>query len=171
MNTPLNANPEFLQWLNQDKSAQIQKLADWPMKHVAEKLVQSGHSTPENVDEHILWYKQFMSFKALRPSIRAGMFSDTVDGVWHQHILFTEDYARFGAEIFGSFIHHVPCNIMDMSAPALEEYKTWLSDYQEVYGHLPPGLAKEVTPDIRGPKCNNGGHPHGPDAWKCALQK
>lgn len=169
MATPLKAKPDFLAWLGPEKTAILQKLQDWPMGFVAEKLVMSGHSTPDTVDDHILWYKQFMSFKGLRPNIRCGMFSDTVDGVWHQHILYTEDYARFGAEIFGTFVHHVPCNIMDMSPEALREYGHWVTDYEEVYGHLPKDLADEILGEvsIRGPKCNGGGHPHPPGTYKC----
>ena len=172
MATPLNAKPEYLEWLGPKRALILQRIDDWPMDFVAEKLIESGHSTQKNVNEHILWYKQFMSFKVLRPSVRCGMFSDIVDGVWHQHILFTHDYEKFGNEIFGSFIHHVPCNIMDMSPGALREYKTWLTDYEEAFGELPNDMAEELTGiGTRAPSCTKVDHPnHNPESWKCSTR-
>lgn len=165
--TPLNAKPDYLNWLGEEKSNILSKLDNWEMPFVEEKLIENGHSTKENVMEHILWYKQFMSFKVLRPEIRCGMFSDIIDGVWHQHILFTQDYAKFCNAIFGKFIHHVPCNIMDMSKEALEEYRGWLTDYEEVYGHLPEDLAEELKEQgaTKGPACTN--HTHTTPKYKC----
>ena len=86
---PLNVNKDYLAWLNDEKINVLQKLNDWNLQFVAEKLIESAHSTESNVEEHILWYKQFMSFNGLKPGISCGMFSDIIDGVWHQQILFT----------------------------------------------------------------------------------
>lgn len=167
MFTPLNAKQEYLDWLGVEKTGILQKLHEWPMEAVEEKLIAIGHSNKENIKDHILWYKQFMSFKGLRPSVRHGMFSDIIDGVWHMHILYTQDYERFSKEVFGFFIHHIPCNIMDMSQEAMQEYGVWITDYEEAYGHLPKDLAGELT-DIsssKGPKCTN--HPHTGGGYKC----
>lgn len=59
---------------------------------------------------------------------------------------------------------------MDLSPQAMKEYGTWLTDYEEVYGHLPKDLAAELTADaiVKGAKCNGGGHPHPPGTYKCA---
>jgi hypothetical protein len=171
MKTVLNAKPGYLSWLGQDKLEILKKIEDWPMGFVAEKLVLSGHSNKENVGSHVLWYKQFMSFKGLRPGVRAGMFSDIIDGVWHQHILFTEDYARFGNDIFGFFIHHVPCNVMDLSDEALTEYGTWLTDYEEVYGHLPEDLAKELGDGLKIESTACTSHDHGSGKYKCGVPR
>ncbi len=51
---------------------------------------------------------------------------------------------KFSDALLGKFIHHIPCNIMDMSPEALDEYGIWISDYEQVYGHLPEDLAEEL---------------------------
>ncbi|MCU8518822.1 hypothetical protein M2F94_20585 [Vibrio vulnificus] len=165
-NTPLNAEVGYLDWLGKDKVRLLETLDSWDMNPVEQKLIQSGHSTASNVKNHILWYKQFMSFKVIRPNIPCGMFSDIINGVWHQHILFTEDYAKFSDALLGKFIHHIPCNIMDMSPEALDEYGIWISDYEQVYGHLPEDLAEELKNNPKGDKCNN--HVHADEnTYKC----
>lgn len=168
---PLNASPEFWDWLPSNRKELIGQLANWPMGPVREKLIASGHSTDENVNNHILWYKQFMSFQIVRAGVRCGMYSDVVDGVWHQHILFTKDYQSFCSSLFGHFIHHDPCNIMDLSSSALDEYGIWLTDYEAAYGHMPPDLADELKVAIRakGPKCINHPHPD-PTTYKCGSR-
>lgn len=165
--TPLGAKREYLTFLGPEKTAILEKLDAWPMRPVAEKLVESGALLVGEVDEYILYYKRFMGFKGITPRVRCGMFSDKVDAVWHQHILFTQDYAEFCQEIFGRFIHHVPCNIMDLSDEAMVEYGVWLTDYEEVYGPWPPDLAREVAAAVgaRGPACTN--HEHSDGRYKC----
>lgn len=165
---PMGAKAEYIQWIGEEKAQLLEKLDKWPLSFVEEKLIENGHSTPENVKDHILWYKQFMSFKILRPEVRCGMFSDIVDEVWHWHILFTQDYAKFGEELFGGFIHHIPCNIMDLSIEAQKEYQEWLTDYEEIYGHLPEDLAQELKEQesTKSPACTNHSHAN-PNLWKC----
>ncbi|OXM15240.1 hypothetical protein [Paenibacillus herberti] len=36
------------------------------------------------------------------------MFSDAVDGVWHEMIMYTRDYERFGRDFLGETLHHTP---------------------------------------------------------------
>ncbi|SDT26514.1 hypothetical protein SAMN05444162_3605 [Paenibacillaceae bacterium GAS479] len=36
------------------------------------------------------------------------MFSDEVDGVWHEMIMYTREYERFGKELLGGTLHHAP---------------------------------------------------------------
>ncbi|MCM3748016.1 hypothetical protein M3223_11700 [Paenibacillus pasadenensis] len=36
------------------------------------------------------------------------MFSDAVDGVWHEMIMYTRDYERFGRDFLGETLHHAP---------------------------------------------------------------
>lgn len=36
------------------------------------------------------------------------MFSDEVDEIWHEMIMFTKEYESFSKKFFGSFLHHSP---------------------------------------------------------------
>ncbi|UII54286.1 hypothetical protein LS684_11350 [Cytobacillus spongiae] len=36
------------------------------------------------------------------------MFSDKVDEVWHEMLMFTRDYEQFSIKFYGSFLHHTP---------------------------------------------------------------
>ncbi|WP_339197576.1 hypothetical protein [Aeribacillus sp. FSL k6-2211] len=36
------------------------------------------------------------------------MFSDEVDEIWHEMIMFTKEYENFSKKFFGSFLHHSP---------------------------------------------------------------
>ena len=145
---PLNINEAFRKSLDEDKASALVKLNNWPMGKVAEKLISTGCSKTETVDEHILSYKQFMFFHCLYPKTRCGMYSESADEVWHQHILFTQDYEHFCHEIFGRFIHHTPCNVMDPSSAALDEYSTWAMKFKNVFKGVP--ILPRIPPYCQG---------------------
>jgi hypothetical protein len=80
-----------------------------------------------------------------------------IDDMWHEFILFTEDYTAFCERFFGRYIHHLP-NIFDnMPMPRDEEsaeiarllpyifdhlgeatMRTWFAPYLIGGGELPP---------------------------------
>lgn len=145
---PISIHASVLKDLELEKVAVLTKLDNWPMNIIAEKLISTGHSTLANVDKHILSYKQFMFFQCLHPDLRCGMYSDEVDAVWHQHILFTRDYERFGKEIFGRFIHHTPCNAMDTSPEAMREYEAWILEFEGIFEGIP--IRPRIPPFCQG---------------------
>ena len=52
-------------------------------------------------------YLVFMWLRKLNPTERITP-SKRVDEAWHQHILFTREYAQFCRYHFGEFLHHAP---------------------------------------------------------------
>src|SRR5437763_922512 len=56
-----------------------------------------------------------------------GMWSDIVDHVWHQHVLFTREYSRFCNRFLGSYLHHDPLST------AFEGEFSSAQDFQAVY--------------------------------------
>ena len=52
-------------------------------------------------------YRRFMALETLAPKTVLGM-RGPVDEFWHEHILFTRDYAGFCDAAAGKFIHHEP---------------------------------------------------------------
>lgn len=55
---------------------------------------------------------------------------DPLDKMWHEFILFTQEYHDFCREFFGSYLHHVPCSEKEFRAfqQRKEERK---SDFEE----------------------------------------
>lgn len=68
---------------------------------------QEGSFTEENWDKAELEYRRFLQLKYLYPKAQL-VPSETVDKVWHQHILDTKSYREDCNRIFGSFIDHYP---------------------------------------------------------------
>jgi hypothetical protein len=62
------------------------------------------------------------------------MFSPSVDGLWHEFILFTRQYSVFCSKYVGTFLHHAP------AVPSLPEQKSdfpFFEVYEEAFGPLP----------------------------------
>jgi hypothetical protein len=55
-------------------------------------------------------YKRFLALTIAYPGVNIPI-GDKVDTLWHTHIIFTEDYAKFG-DYMGGFLHHRP-SILD----------------------------------------------------------
>jgi hypothetical protein len=59
-----------------------------------------------------------------------------IDDMWHEFILFTEDYQEFCTRYFGTFIHHLP-NIFDNAPMSREEEQLEISRLLPyIYDHL-----------------------------------
>jgi len=72
-----------------------------------------------------------------------GMYSSDVDNLWHSFILFTKEYARFGREAVGYFLHHVP-KIEGEPQPSREkkreELRYFIEQYEKTFGEPPHGI-------------------------------
>lgn len=72
-----------------------------------------------------------------------GMYSSDVDNLWHSFILFTKEYAHFGRESVGYFLHHVP---KIEGQPELsrekkrEELRYFIEQYEKTFGEPPHGI-------------------------------
>lgn len=64
------------------------------------------------------------------------MCSREVDEVWHNHILFTEEYRDFCQSTYGGFMHHKPATPRDPMDP--EAVYRFHTAYASVFGPLHP---------------------------------
>lgn len=68
------------------------------------------------------------------------MLSDTVDTVWHAHLLFTQHYAAESNAFFGEFLHHSPYTTTESKATALRfregvaQFSDFVGAYEETFG-------------------------------------
>ena len=61
----------------------------------------------EAIEALVVEYARFLFLHLLYPHVRISP-SKAVDHVWHEHILFTREYALMCAESFRGFFHHAP---------------------------------------------------------------
>ncbi|WP_203364503.1 hypothetical protein [Bacillus sp. REN10] len=53
------------------------------------------------------------------------MFSEEVDEVWHEMLMFTKEYEAFSHKFYGSFLHHTP-NIETVPIPNERAFFDWM---------------------------------------------
>lgn len=59
-----------------------------------------------------------------------------IDNMWHNFILYTNDYTQFCLKYFGEYLHHVP-DVAETMSQTRDEFATDLEKYLSyVYDHL-----------------------------------
>lgn len=66
------------------------------------------------------------------------MFSDEVDDLWHEMLMFTKSYADFCAELMGSTVHHEPA-ITRRETPGARAWFDWV--YCQLFEFTPYSAA------------------------------
>lgn len=66
------------------------------------------------------------------------MYSCRIDAVWHQFMLFTQDYQRFCDVHLGHFAHHEPERPGAEQSPAATSREAFLQLYQQHFGEPSP---------------------------------
>src|SRR5262245_21222374 len=114
---PLGGRPEYLRKLSDERVAILEKLEAWPLEILRTKLLENPQFRDKSeLERYFLFYKQFMFFKGSKRDRVCGLHSPRVDAVWHQHVLYTEEYSRFCQYVFGHFVHHTPCDVLNLSS-------------------------------------------------------
>lgn len=128
--------------------------------YLEERLVRERRvSTHEEVARLLDEVKKYLVLARLNPTRGLPMLSRRVDEVWHQFVLFSEEYTRFCHRFFGRFVHHVPgeapprIDANDAAAPKLEEMTRdeFGVAYRRIFGEISDLWRDElsVTPDTR----------------------
>ncbi|WP_159885498.1 glycine-rich domain-containing protein [Paenibacillus puerhi] len=70
--------------------------------------VKTAHPSMGNAEFHwkFLELKRYLLMTAVLREVP--MFSEEVDDIWHEMLMFTREYTRFGENFVGSTIHHAP---------------------------------------------------------------
>lgn len=142
----LGVKSEYLDELDAPDRHILAQLSEWPIFQLLEfKLNQVGlFEGPYDMWNHCLIYKRFMFFKGrstgkgYKPENIKAMYSPKVDTVWHTHLLYTKEYKEFCNNIFGHFVHHTPCDQLDLAFE--EEMREWLDEYRNAFGEVPKDL-------------------------------
>jgi hypothetical protein len=103
------------------------------------------------VDEAVAEYKRWWILKRIKGvDYFIPMLSDTVDTVWHAHILHTELYQQESIMLFGEFLHHEPILTPDPHATeknlehAIERFPVFSQLYLDTFGEPLGGIWEDA---------------------------
>ena len=74
--------------------------------NIYNRMVQETKYSPETILELMFEQKRFLLMASILKKVP--MFSKAVDEVWHQQLMFTNQYKHFTEKFAGQFIHHAP---------------------------------------------------------------
>ena len=116
---------------------------------VREKKVRSAEEVAKLLDE----VKKYIVLSRLMRDHSVPMLSRRIDEIWHQFILFSEEYKQFCLRFCGRFVHHNPGRATDEDGePRPELTRDELERaYESVFGPISPLWRDElsVTPGTR----------------------
>lgn len=127
-------------------SASFSGLWSWNLERVTER---SRSRMGWSVDFAALVereYRRFMALGVIATGKTLGM-RGPVDELWHEHILFTRDYASFCNSIAGKFIHHEPAE--DGAPKGVSSYQLTLLLLEQHFGTAP----REIWPAVGNASC------------------
>jgi hypothetical protein len=124
-------NPDlYLKIIEHDFDADHQ--VDINKSFEAKLLINNFGWDPLYMARTILEYKRFIYLVIQHGKVAP---SDAVDQVWHQHILYTSDYAEFCRKYAWRFLHHNPDRTDGASQ---DSFNTTRALYQIEFGEDPP---------------------------------
>nr|CAI43946.1 hypothetical protein [Sorangium cellulosum] len=118
-------------------------------KLVKERMVASREEGARLFDE----VKKYLFLVEADAETQIPMFSRRLDEIWHQFILFTEEYEAFGQRFFGALVHHAantaPRAKLD-TRPVLG-FEPFRARYEALFGPISDAWRDElaVTADTR----------------------
>ncbi|ANU10233.1 hypothetical protein BBH88_07925 [Planococcus antarcticus DSM 14505] len=74
--------------------------------HIYNRMVKETEYSQETILELMFEQKRFLLMASILKKVP--MFSKAIDEVWHQQLMFTNDYQNFTQKFAGQFIHHAP---------------------------------------------------------------
>ena len=83
--------------------------------------------------------KRYLVLCDATPDTSFGMHSAMVDAAWHTFVLFTTEYAHFGMQYFGRYLHHAP--VVDGPDPAptkVGSFEHFRQRYEELFAQPLP---------------------------------
>ncbi|HET7580075.1 MAG TPA: hypothetical protein VFK33_12415 [Bacillales bacterium] len=130
-------------------------LDDRYMESVKQRVLTNGSIRENEYDWYLLEMKRFFLMTAVLNYVP--MYSDKLDDIWHEMIMFTREYETFCENFLGEMIHHEP-NIQREADPEQRAWFEWCysrlfdlnRETEAVYGeffHHP--LSKDRIADFR----------------------
>ncbi|MHB8710100.1 MAG: glycine-rich domain-containing protein [Minisyncoccota bacterium] len=83
------------------------RLLEWDISTIKLYAIQKGLYTAEEIDAVEIEYKKYLALCVGYPKA-AFPTPLKLDDLWHQHILFTQDYHAMCQSVCGKYLHHQP---------------------------------------------------------------
>jgi hypothetical protein len=133
--------------LDSHKKESIRKIQNYSIPEIhINKLKEEPpfiHMNVTDINEYIIEFKKYLAIIVLIQGhdktqyVKIAMMNNLVDEIWHNFILFTEEYNKFSVSIFGKYLHHYP---FTNSEPTLidDSKKKFLFYYKKYFGEINP---------------------------------
>jgi hypothetical protein len=131
----VNLKQSVFNTLSNDTKCRLRALEDWDFSNVRHRVGKRMNWRPDFVNQVEEEYHKFMALIVINPNKLYGM-AGPVDEFWHEHLLDSQDYARFSFEIAGTFIHHSPTDsdLFEGSATSVDLFRlNTLPDLEEFF--------------------------------------
>lgn len=87
----------------------LQQIEAWPHWNLVQQVAQREYQFSTDKMAILLpEYQRFLALIAVCPEGGIGMYSSSVDKLWHSHLLLTRKYRSFCQQMYGRFIDHEP---------------------------------------------------------------
>jgi hypothetical protein len=122
--------------------ARLPELMAFRAPYLEEKLVHLGivdrHDDAARLFQEV---KKYLVLAETCADHKLPMFSVRIDEVWHQFVLFTQEYSRFCTRFAGHYLHHAPEEAprpdLDRDQPRLT-FSEFRAAYEQSFGALSP---------------------------------
>lgn len=128
-------------------AAEYEQALAFSAPFVVDRLVKDR--VAENADQAEQLFteaKRYLVLCEATPDTAFGMHSAMVDAAWHTFVLFTTEYADFGMDHFGRYLHHAP--VVDGPDPQPADaasFDDFRRRYEELYGEPLPAIWYDDT--------------------------
>ena len=130
-----------MQKTTQDRKILIQASNAFPMDRILARYCREQNISVEAARSHEHELKRYLVLRVLNPNLRFPMASGPVDELWHNFLLFTQEYAEFCKQVGGSFIHHFPGPPYPSESDVAEaqyDFDRFIEVYEQTYNEIPP---------------------------------
>lgn len=97
--------------------------------------------TDEGIKEYFIEFKKYLAIIVLvqgndKKHSKIAMMNNLIDDIWHNFILFSEDYDKFTRSAFGKYLHHQPFQKYNETVDTSK--KKFLFYYKKYFGRVNP---------------------------------
>jgi hypothetical protein len=98
------------------------------LEQLKQRIMQSNPNiSSAEYEWKLLELKRYFAMNAILRQVP--MFSEPIDDIWHEMLMFTREYSQFCDRITGAMIHHTP----HVTKQSLPDERAW---FDWIYGHL-----------------------------------
>jgi hypothetical protein len=116
----------------------LEDLESFEAPYLEEKLLAEGvFASSAAFDRAFVEFKKFVALRSFFGR-GLGMASEAVDEVWHQLILFTQQYHEFCDRFLGEYFHHSPKTSLTPLTPGA--HAKLVRSYRSVFGAMPADI-------------------------------